>query len=104
MVEKIMSNKHQAGTGQWFIKGDAFQKWLTDSHLLWVNGFAGSGKSVICSTVIQHTLSLKWQDPRIGVAFFYIRFSDHERQDLSAILRAVLLQLSAQLPEAEQDL
>lgn len=100
----IISNKHQAGTGQWFIKGDTFQNWLTESHLLWVNGFAGSGKSVICSTAIQRTLRLKWQDPRIGVAFFYIRFSDHAKQTLSAILRAVLFQLSAQLPEAEHDL
>ncbi|KAJ5523568.1 hypothetical protein N7513_013112 [Penicillium frequentans] len=100
----IISRKHQPGTGEWFINGHIFQNWLKEPNLLWISGFAGSGKSVLCSTAIQHALRLKSRDPEIGVAFFYLKFTDDSKQDVSAVLRAFFLQLSVQLPGAEQDL
>src|SRR2546423_9594991 len=48
--------KRHPGTGTWFVKGSIFTTWLTqDNSFLWLNGFAGCGKSVLCSTAIQHT-------------------------------------------------
>ena len=38
-------------TGLWFVKGSSFSTWLVkDKSFLWLNGFAGCGKSVLCST------------------------------------------------------
>jgi hypothetical protein len=86
------------GTGLWFVKGSCFSTWLAKSKsILWLNGFAGCGKSVLCSTAIQHTFRHRRSNPRIGIAFFFFSFNDVEKQDASAMLRALVLQLSSQL-------
>lgn len=63
------------------------------SSFLWLYGFAGCGKSVLCSTDIQHAFRY---------AFF--TFNGESRQDISALLRALLLQLSAQVTGFDADL
>lgn len=46
--------KHHTRTGMWFINGYNFTNWLTKPNsFLRINGFAGCGKSVLCSTAIQ---------------------------------------------------
>ncbi|KFY05580.1 hypothetical protein V492_08436 [Pseudogymnoascus sp. VKM F-4246] len=85
-------------TGLWFVKGPLFSTWLVkDNSFLWLNGFAGCGKSVLCSTAIQYTLRHRMSNPRIGIAFFFFTFSDDSKQDASAMLRTLILQLSSQL-------
>jgi len=86
------------GTGLWFVKGSYFSAWLTKpKSFLWLNGFAGCGKSVLCSTAIQYALRHRRSNPRIGIAFFFFSFNDDSKQDASAMLRALVLQLSSQL-------
>jgi ankyrin repeat domain-containing protein 50 len=97
--------KRHSGTGIWFIKNSIFTTWLTrDNSFLWLNGFAGCGKSVLCSTAIQHTFRHKRSDPGVGIAFFYFTFNDESKQDESAMFRALLLQLSSQLSDSHTDL
>lgn len=88
--------KQHCATGMWFIKGDAFQRWLTDPNsFLWLNGFAGCVKSVLCSTAIQHTVRRRRDNPAdVGIAFFFFTFDDESKRDCSAMLRELLLQLS----------
>jgi hypothetical protein len=93
------------GTGSWLFKDPCFTNWLTEGNsVLWLNGFAGSGKSVLCSTAIQSVLRHRNSDPRIGIAFFYFTFNDESKRDESAMLRALLLQLSTQLQDGYVDL
>lgn len=97
--------KRHPGTGAWFVKSSLFTTWLTQDHsFLWLNGFAGCGKSILCSTAIQHTFRHKRSDQGVGIAFFYFTFNDESKQDESAMLRALLLQLSGQLSDAHADL
>ena len=99
MIEhnKACAKKHP-GTGLWFIKSPQFLSWLTEGNsIIWLNGFAGSGKSVLCSTAIEFLFRRSSVSSKIGVAFFYFSFSDHAKQDEIAILRALLIQLSSQL-------
>ena len=92
-------------TGTWFIKSLQFSRWLTEENsILWLSGFAGSGKSVLCSTVIQSILPNRGSNNRIGIAFFYFTFNDDSKKDESAMLRALLLQLSSQLQDDHIDL
>ncbi len=98
------AKRHQS-TGMWFVKGPIFDTWLTrDRSFLWLNGFAGCGKSVLCSTAIQYTFRHKRSDQGVGIAFFYFTFNDESKQDESAMLRALLLQLSGQLSDSRTDL
>ncbi|MCJ1429570.1 hypothetical protein MMC29_007485 [Sticta canariensis] len=97
--------KKHPGTGMWLIKSPTFSKWLTEQNsILWLNGFAGSGKSVLCSTAIQSALRHRASNSRIGIAFFYFTFNDDSKRDESGMLRALLLQLSGQLQGGEADL
>ena len=97
--------KRHPGTGLWLIEDPHFSKWLVEGNsVLWVNGFAGSGKSVLCSTAIQSVLSHRRSDARIGIAFFYFTFNDDSKRDHSAMLRALVLQLSNQLQDGHADL
>lgn len=96
--------KRHPGTGTWLVKGSIFTTWLNqDNSFLWLNGFAGCGKSVLCSTAIQYSFRRK-RDDRVGIAFFYFAFNDDSKQDESAMLRALLLQLSGQLSDSQADL
>jgi hypothetical protein len=98
------AKRHQS-TGMWFVKGPIFDTWLTRNRsFLWLNGFAGCGKSVLCSTAIQYTFRHKRSDRGVGIAFFYFTFNDESKQDESAMLRALLLQLSGQLADSHTDL
>ena len=97
--------KKHPGTGTWLVKSPQFSRWLTEENsLMWLNGFAGSGKSVLCSTAIQFALRHRRSDPKVGIAFFYFTFNDESKQDVSAMLRALLLQLSSQLRDGHADL
>lgn len=98
--------KKHAGTGLWFVKSPSFLDWLEHEHpnhpnpFLWLQGFAGCGKSVLSSTAIQYTLRYRRSNPQIGIAFFYFTFNNKDKQDASAMLRALVLQLSGQLGDS----
>lgn len=90
--------KKHPDTGLWFIRGPSFMAWLEKpSSFLWLKGFAGCGKSVLCSTAIQHTFRHRGYNPKIGLAFFFFSFNDERKQDAAAMIRALVLQLSNQL-------
>ncbi|KAF4771904.1 hypothetical protein HAV15_004523 [Penicillium sp. str.  len=97
--------KRHSTTGLWLVNGQQFQNWLVERNsFLWINGFAGCGKSVLCSTAIERTFRERQHQPSIGIGFFYFSFTDESKKDASGMLRALLLQLSAQLEGGEKDL
>ena len=99
------SEKRYQATGLWLVKSPTFTTWLEkDNSFLWLNGFAGCGKSVLSSTAIQYAFRHRRSDPRIGIAFFYFTFNDMSKQDVPGMLRALLLQLSNQLDDGHVDL
>ena len=99
--------KRHSGTGNWFVKSSVFATWLNqENSFLWLSGFAGCGKSILCSTAIQHSFRQTHNrtNERVGIAFFYFTFNDDSKQDESVMLRALLLHLSGQLSDFEADL
>ncbi|CAG8294040.1 unnamed protein product [Penicillium olsonii] len=52
----VVYPKHHPNTGLWLTNGPQFANWLVErSSFLWLNGFAGCGKSVLCAAAIQST-------------------------------------------------
>jgi hypothetical protein len=97
--------KHVLDTSLWFLEGPSFKTWFTQSNsFLWTTGCMGCGKSVLCSTAIQHTFRMKTRERKMGVAFFYFAFDNELKQDQSAMVRALLQQLAGQMPECEKDI
>jgi ankyrin repeat domain-containing protein 50 len=99
------SKRRHPRTGLWLVTGPAFQEWLEkDYSFLWVNGRPGCGKTVLSSTAIQYALRHRRSNPRIGIAFHYFSFSDDFKQDVSGLLRTLLLQLSNQAEDGNADI
>ncbi|VUC20320.1 unnamed protein product [Clonostachys rosea] len=104
-ISMRLPKKKHPGTGNWFAKGSQYKDWLeTPASFLWVAGFAGCGKSVLMTTIIQHTYRHRRSNPDIGLAFFFFTFNDETKQSCSAMLRSIILQLSSQLNQKEDAL
>ncbi|KAK5045846.1 hypothetical protein LTR84_008939 [Exophiala bonariae] len=101
----IAAAKRHASTGQWLVQGPAYTTWLQqDNSFIWLYGFAGCGKSVLCSTAIQHAFRRRQASATSAVVFFFFDFRDESKQDASAALRALLLQLCGQVPRLEAEM
>ncbi|PPQ81501.1 LOW QUALITY PROTEIN: hypothetical protein CVT25_015661, partial [Psilocybe cyanescens] len=89
-TSKILNDtyeKCQDGTCVWFLEGEQFFKWQESSGFLWIKGKAGSGKSVLCSSVIK-TLAKK--EPHLVqevVKVFYGKFALAVKDIIYAISR-----------------
>ncbi|KAJ0343153.1 hypothetical protein COL922a_000481 [Colletotrichum nupharicola] len=90
--------KKHPGTGLWFVQGPAYKSWLeTPGSFLWLSGFAGCGKSVLCSTAIQYAFRHRRSNSQVAIAFFFFSFTDVGKQSVSAMLRSLVLKLFGQL-------
>ncbi|KAH9032106.1 hypothetical protein EDB84DRAFT_1438706 [Lactarius hengduanensis] len=54
----IAQKAQHKGTAVWFFQGSIFIEWKSAGSLLWIHGKPGSGKSVICSSVIQDIMTV----------------------------------------------
>ncbi|KAH8978237.1 hypothetical protein EDB92DRAFT_2119397 [Lactarius akahatsu] len=72
---------HHGGTAEWFSQGSIFRGWKSTGSLLWIYGKPGSGKSVLCSTIIQNIATLRHDEAESALmAFFYFDFRDLDKQ------------------------
>ncbi|KAJ6120565.1 ankyrin repeat-containing domain protein [Penicillium sp. IBT 18751x] len=101
--ETFKKKKKYENTGLWLMQNPEFIAWVSEGNsFLWLYGFAGSGKSVLCSTAIQHLSQRQESHSQFGIAFFFVTFSDPLKQNASAMLRALILQLSSQLGDESE--
>ncbi|KAJ9220414.1 hypothetical protein DTO169C6_7303 [Paecilomyces variotii] len=92
--------KHEPTTGDWLINSNSFKLWISGkSKLTWLHGIPGSGKTVLCSTVIDYVQSLcKTQTgSESAYVYYYFDFNDRQRETLDCFLRSALAQLSRQV-------
>jgi hypothetical protein len=60
---------HQPGSNNWFLQAESFKEWeQTSNQTLWIHGIPGAGKTIICSTIIDHVESLCQSQPEIRLA------------------------------------
>ncbi|KAH7377130.1 hypothetical protein B0T11DRAFT_27623 [Plectosphaerella cucumerina] len=78
------------GTGAWLLAHPVFQSWTSGSRrYLWLHGFAGSGKTVLSTTVLDHVAA---DNDRLLISFFF-DFSDTTKQSVDGMLRSLAFQL-----------
>jgi ankyrin repeat domain-containing protein 50 len=84
--------KRHPQTGLWFLEGPSFTAWLEKpASFLWVKGFAGCGKSTLCSSAIQHTFRRRRTDSQVGIGFFFFTFDDEGKQSAPSMLKALIV-------------
>ncbi|KAI9436570.1 hypothetical protein H4582DRAFT_2078189 [Lactarius indigo] len=86
---------HHGGTAQWFFQGGMFEEWKSTGSLLWIHGKPGSGKTILCSALIQEIVTLS-KAGLASMAYFYFDFRDLDKQHIRNLLPSLLIQLSAQ--------
>ncbi|KAH9046660.1 hypothetical protein EDB84DRAFT_630033 [Lactarius hengduanensis] len=91
----IACDIHHGGTAEWFYRGSTFAEWKSTGSLLWIYGKPGSGKSILCSTIIQDIVTLR-EAGSVFMAYFYFDFRDLDKQHRRNLLPSLLIQLSDQ--------
>ncbi|KAI0269095.1 hypothetical protein BGY98DRAFT_307654 [Russula aff. rugulosa BPL654] len=86
----IACGAHRKQRAEWFFQGRIFTEWKSDGSLLWLHGKPGSGKSVLCSTIIQDVIALR-ADRLVSMAYFYFDFRDIDKQNRRDLLLLSLL-------------
>ncbi|KAH9169145.1 ankyrin repeat-containing domain protein [Lactarius sanguifluus] len=83
-------------TAAWVFNEDIFKEWESSESgsLLWIHGKAGSGKSILCSAIIQHVITLR-DAGSASVAYFYFDFRDVNKKHRRGLLSSLLIQLSS---------
>ncbi|KAN0141624.1 hypothetical protein V8E53_000086, partial [Lactarius tabidus] len=87
------SSQHER-TAVWVFSDNIYKKWESSGSLFWIHGKAGSGKSVLCSAVIQHVIALR-NAGLASVAYFYFDFRDVDKKNQRNLLSSLLIQLSS---------
>ncbi|KAI9783658.1 MAG: hypothetical protein M1839_003506 [Geoglossum umbratile] len=97
-VKHLASRRlHQPGSNHWVLESNAFKGWKQNrGHTLWLHGIPGAGKTIICSTVIDHMEGVCKTQSGMRMAYYYFDFNDENALQLGVLLRSVLLQLSRQ--------
>ncbi|KAH9046347.1 hypothetical protein EDB83DRAFT_2317680 [Lactarius deliciosus] len=90
----IASDCQHERTTEWFCKGNIFEEWKATGSLLWIHGKPGSGKSILCSAVINNIETLH-KAGLAHMAYFYFDFREVAKQSRRDLLRSLLIQLSA---------
>lgn len=84
-------------TNTWIFHHEKFLDWSDSSVLnlsiLWVNGGAATGKSVLASSIINHLV-----ERGSCCQYFFIRHDDRTKRSLSLLLRSIAFQLATSVP------
>ncbi|KAH9046078.1 ankyrin repeat-containing domain protein [Lactarius hengduanensis] len=91
----VACKAHQGGTTAWLLPNDSFKEWQKSGSLLWIHGKPGSGKSIVCSTIIEDTKRMNDGKPAL-IAYYYFDFRDTPKQDARGLLCSLLIQLCDQ--------
>ncbi|KAF8507548.1 hypothetical protein JB92DRAFT_2680050, partial [Gautieria morchelliformis] len=94
--------KRQPETGLWFVRGETFKAWRDLPHsTLWLHGKMGSGKTILCSTIINELFLPCGRDQLPAVAYFY--FTNKQTQTNVAV-RSLIKQLSLTMTCRREDI
>ncbi|EKM54837.1 uncharacterized protein PHACADRAFT_197262 [Phanerochaete carnosa HHB-10118-sp] len=81
---------HLTGTCMWFFDSK-FEEWKNSNNgVYWIHGNPGTGKSVLCSSIIEHVSST----PGLHVAYFYFDYRRTEMQTVTGLLASLIYQLA----------
>ena len=85
------------GTSDWILGDEKYLEWLdvrgSASAVLWLNGGAATGKSVMSSFIINSLV-----EQGVPCQYFFIRFGDQRKRSLNLLLHSLSYQIARSLP------
>jgi len=107
-IHDLVHDRCHPNTGTWFLDSDDYRNWKDRSVIgsLVLHGIPGSGKTVLCSSIIEDLKALCMSGVGFIYAYFYFRFDDSQKRTISYFVRSLIKQLSmrATIPEEVYDL
>ncbi|KAI1828424.1 NACHT domain protein [Xylaria intraflava] len=110
VAEQWRRNKQKCApnTCQWILKHDFFRGWeacspdqQTYGSVGWIYGNAGIGKTILCTSLIEHLEQRSSKANRdAAVIYFYFSKTDSNQCDTLAMYRALISQIIAKSPDA----
>ena len=86
------------GTNEWLLDNEVYLNWVhahnSAPSLLWLNGGAATGKSVLSSFIINSLV-----EQGLPCQYFFIRFGDSKKRSLSLLLRSIAYQIARNSPQ-----
>ncbi|KAH9069606.1 hypothetical protein EDB83DRAFT_440420, partial [Lactarius deliciosus] len=89
----IAGDRQHEGTAEWFLDSNQFENWKLTGSLLWIHGKPGSGKSILCSAIINDVATV-CEAGSASMAYFYFDFRDVDKKARRNLLPSLLAQLS----------
>ncbi|KAF5333762.1 hypothetical protein D9758_016589 [Tetrapyrgos nigripes] len=80
---KIVEN-----TGTWLLEDRSFQNWKNNGNLLWLQGKAGSGKTFLCTNIINNLRKTN------TVVFYYFDTRDQAKVNYDGFVSSLLCQVA----------
>jgi Cdc6-like AAA superfamily ATPase len=98
--------EHLQGTGRWILEHSKFRDWITGAVTpsLWLHGKPGCGKTVLCSTIVDHVSDLYRDQPGTILVYFFFRFDDDEKRNSNSMIRSIITQLQQAAPQVHEPL
>jgi GTPase SAR1 family protein len=91
--------KYETHTNDPILKSNIYEAWKSgDIRHIWIHGKAGSGKTVLCSSIVQNMFEYCRHTVNVGQAMFYFSPSDPSRQTMDDLVRSMVVQLGGQEP------
>ena len=86
-------NRHQTGTGQWFLRDTKFQAWdQSKDATLFCPGIPGAGKTIMTALVINYLLRSQHVTDE-PVVFIYCNFKRQSEQSAKHMISSILRQI-----------
>ncbi|KAF8621256.1 hypothetical protein AX15_007917 [Amanita polypyramis BW_CC] len=96
--------QHHPGTGAWLLSHPAYLDWKCHGDsFVWINGISGSGKTVLCSTLIEDIKRIANRGIT-GLAYFYFDISDERKRTVMGFLSSMVLNLLVWAPANQSTL
>ncbi|KIK62144.1 hypothetical protein GYMLUDRAFT_242835, partial [Collybiopsis luxurians FD-317 M1] len=90
---QVADDKRTEGTGKWILSHPEYMKWKQSPSVLWVQGKAGSGKTVLSTTIIR---DLEQEAPEnVWYHYFDSRDNTNQKSTFRGYLLSLLLWVGA---------
>lgn len=91
---KLSRSRHEPQTATWILNMGKYQSWENSrGQALWLHGIPGAGKTILCSTIIDHIQTQFRDDQSTCVAYYYFDFAEKQKQTVLGLLKSLVYQL-----------